>query len=245
MQTAELNCEKRADRPKGLARALRRQGRVPAIIYGPVTKPTAVAIDRVELKAKLSGSAQARIIRLKSATAELDGKHIIFKDIQRAPVSGEILHADLYEVDLNKPLRVEVPLKFVGKAKGIGNGGILQPLERSVEVECLPLEIPEAVEVDVTEVDVHDVVHVSAIKFIGNVKPIFDTDYPIVTVLPPTVAEAPVAAAAPAEGTAVEGAAPAESAAAAPAAGAEGAAKEAAPEKGGDKGEKADKGGKK
>jgi large subunit ribosomal protein L25 len=241
MQTAELNCEKRADRPKGLARALRRQGRVPAIIYGPVTKPTAVAIDRIELKAKLSGSAQARIIRIKSATAELDGKHIIFKDIQRAPVSGEILHADLYEVDLNKPLRVEVPLKFVGKAKGIGNGGILAPLERAVEVECLPLEIPEVVEVDVTEVDVHDVVHVSAIKFAGNVKPIFDTDYPIVTVLPPTVAEAPVAAAAAAEGAAVEGAAPAEGAAAAAPA-AEGAAKEAA---GGDKGEKAEKGGKK
>jgi large subunit ribosomal protein L25 len=244
MQTAELNCEKRAERPKSLARALRREGRVPAIIYGPATKPTAVAIDRIELKTKLSGSAQARIIRLKSATAELDGKHIIFKDIQRAPVSGEILHADLYEVDLNKPLRVEVPLKFVGRAKGIGNGGILQPLERSVEVECLPLEIPEAVEVDVTEVDVHDVVHVSAIKFVGNVKPIFDTDYPIVTVLPPTVAEAPVAAAAAAEGAAVEGAAPAEGAAAAAPA-AEGAAKEAAPEKGGDKGEKADKGGKK
>jgi large subunit ribosomal protein L25 len=240
MQTAELNCEKRADRPKGLARALRREGRVPAIIYGPVTKPTAVAIDRIELKAKLSGSAQARIIRIKSATAELNGKHIIFKDIQRAPVSGEILHADLYEVDLNKPLRVEVPLKFVGKAKGIGNGGILAPLERAVEVECLPLEIPEVVEVDVTEVDVHDVVHVSAIKFAGNVKPIFDTDYPVVTVLPPTVAEAPVAAAAAAEGATVEGAAPAEGAAAAPAA--EGAAKEAA---GGDKGEKADKGGKK
>jgi large subunit ribosomal protein L25 len=237
MQTAELNCEKRADRPKGLARALRREGRVPAIIYGPVTKPTAVAIDRIELKAKLSGSAQARIIRIKSATAELNGKHIIFKDIQRAPVSGEILHADLYEVDLNKPLRVEVPLKFVGKAKGIGNGGILAPLERAVEVECLPLEIPEVVEVDVTEVDVHDVVHVSAIKFAGNVKPIFDTDYPVVTVLPPTVAEAPVAAAAAAEGATVEGAAPAEGAAAAPAA--EGAAKEAA---GGDKGEKADKG---
>jgi len=244
MQTAELNCEKRADRPKGLARVLRRQGRVPAIIYGPVTKPTAVAIDRVELKAKLFGSAQARIIRLKSETAELDGKHIIFKDIQRAPVSGEILHADLYEVDLNKSLRVEVPLKFVGRAKGISNGGILQPLERSVEVECLPLEIPEAVEVDVTEVDVHDVVHVSAIKFAGNVKPIFDTDYPIVTVLPPTVAEAPAVAAAAAEGAAVEGAVPAEgAAAAAPAAPAEGAAKEPAA---GEKGEKAaEKGAKK
>jgi large subunit ribosomal protein L25 len=223
METAELSCDKRPDRPKNHANALRRQGRVPAVLYGPKTVPTSIAIDRIELKSRLSAAAHARIIRLKSATAELDGKHVIFKDVQRAPVSGEILHADLYEVDLTKPLRVEVPLKFVGKAKGIGNGGILQPLERAVEVECLPLEIPEAVEVDVTDVDVHDVVHVSAIKFVGNVKPIFDTDYPVVTVLPPTVAEAPVAAAAAVEG-AVEGAVPAEGAAAAPA---EGAAKEA------------------
>jgi large subunit ribosomal protein L25 len=233
METAELACEKRPDRPKNLARALRRQGRVPAIMYGPRTTPTAITVDGAELKSKVSSAAQARIIRLKSATAELDGKHVIFKDLQRAPVSGDILHADFYEVDLNKPLRLEVALKFVGKAKGVANGGILQPLERSVLVECLPLEIPESLEIDVTEVDVHDVVHVSSIKFAGNVKPIFDTDYPIVTVLPPTVAEVPVVAAA-AEG-AVEGAAPAEGAAA-PAAEGGKEAPAAAPEKAGDKG---------
>ena len=233
METAELACEKRPDRPKNLARALRRQGRVPAIMYGPKSTPMAITVDGAELKSKVSSAAQARIIRLKSATAELDGKHVIFKDLQRAPVSGDILHADFYEVDLNKPLRLEVALKFVGKAKGVANGGILQPLERSVLIECLPLEIPESLEVDVTEVDVHDVVHVSSIKFAGNVKPIFDTDYPIVTVLPPTVAEAPVAAAA---AEAVEGAAPAEGAAAAPAAEGAKEAPAATADKGGDKG---------
>jgi large subunit ribosomal protein L25 len=234
METAELACEKRPDRPKNLSRALRRQGRVPAVMYGPKTTPTAISVDHAELKAKVSAAAQARIIRLKSATAELDGKHVIFKDLQRAPVSGQILHADFYEVDLTKPLRIEVSLKFVGKAKGVANGGILQPLERAVLIEVLPLEIPESVEVDVTDVDVHDVVHVSALKFAGNVKPIFDTDYPVVTVLPPTVAEVPVAAAA-AEG-AGEGAVPAEGAAAAPAA--EGGKEAPAAEKGGDKGAK-------
>ena len=228
METAELACEKRAVRPKNLARGLRRQGRVPAVLYGPTTTPTSIVVDAAELKSKVSAAAHARIIRLKSATSELDGKHVIFKDLQRAPVSGDILHADFYEVDLNKSLRVEVALKFVGKAKGIGNGGILSPLVRAVLVECLPLEIPETVEVDVTDVDIHDVVHVSALKFVGNVKPIFDTDYPVVTVLPPTVAEAPVAAAA-AEG-AVEGAAPAEGAAAAAPA-AEGAKDEKAGDK--------------
>jgi len=223
METGELGCEKRATRPKGQNNALRRNGRVPAILYGPTTAPMALAIDRLELKARISAAAHTRIIKLKSNTAELDGRHVIFKDVQRAPVSGEILHADLYEVDLNRAIRVEVPLKFTGKAKGVANGGILAPLERTATVECLPLEIPDAIEVDVTDVDIHDVIHVSAVKFPGKVKAIFDTDYPVVTVLPPTVAEVAVAAAA----EPVEGAATSEGAAAAPA---EGAAKE-----GGDK----------
>src|ERR1700719_2837146 len=229
METGELACEKRATRPKGQNNALRRNGRVPAILYGPKTAPMALAIDRLELKARISADAHTRIIKLKTQTAELDGKHVIFKDLQRAPVSGEILHADLYEVDLNRAIRVEVPFKFVGKAKGVANGGILAPLERTATVECLPLEIPDLIEVDVTEIDIHDVIHVSAVKFPEKAKPIFDTDYPVVTVLPPTVAEvAVVAAAEPVEGAPVEGAPPAEGAAAA--APAEGAAKE-----GGDK----------
>lgn len=237
METGELSCEKRAIRPKGRNNALRRQGRIPAILYGPTTAPTALAIDRLELKARISAAAHTRIIKLKSSTAELDGKHVIFKDVQRAPVSGEILHADLYEVDLNRPIRVEVALKFTGKAIGVANGGILSPLERTATVECLPLEIPDSIEVDVTNVDIHDVIHISSVNFVGKVKPIFDTDYPVVTVLPPTVAEVAVVAAPEAvEGALVEGAAPAEGAAAAPAA--EGAA---AKEAGGDK----EKGGKK
>ncbi len=242
METGELSCEKRATRPKGQNKALRRQGRIPAILYGPTTAPTALAIDRLELKARISATAHTRIIKLKSSAAELNGKHIILKDLQRAPVSMEILHADLYEVDLNRPIRVEVALKFAGKAAGAANGGILAPLERTVTVESLPLEIPDFIEVDVSAVDIHDVIHVSSVKFPPNVKPIFDTDYPVVTVLPPTVAEVAVVAAPEAvEGAVVEGE-PAEGAAAAPAAEGAAAAKEPGDkEKAGKKPEAAEK----
>src|SRR5258708_22585851 len=165
-----------------------------------------LGMDRLELKARISAASHTRIIKLKSSAVELDGKHVIFKDLQRAPVSMEILHADLYEVDLNRPIRVEVALRFTGKAKGVANGGVLAPLERTVTVESLPLEIPDSIEVDVTDVDIHDVIHVSSVKFPPKVKPIFDTDYPVVTVLPPTVAEVAVVAAPEAvEGAAVEG----------------------------------------
>ncbi|MGH7917822.1 MAG: 50S ribosomal protein L25 [Candidatus Binataceae bacterium] len=218
METVDLACEKRAIRPKGLANRLRHEGRVPAVLYGNKGATAAIAVSAAELKLRVATAARQRLIRLTSGSPEFDHKHVIIKEIQRAPVSGQILHADFYEVDLTKALRVAVPLKFTGRAVGVVDGGILQPLERQVEVECLPLEMPEAIEVDVTGLGVHDVVHVSTIQFGANVKPIFDTDYPIVTVLPPTVAEAPVAT--------PEAAATAE----APAAGAPAAAAPATPE---------------
>jgi large subunit ribosomal protein L25 len=198
-----------------------------------------MAVTAADLKARVSAAARQRLIKLKSDNAELNDRHVIIKQVQRAPISGAIVHADFYEVDLSARLRVFVPLKFVGKAKGVAEGGILQPLIRQVEVECLPLEIPEFVEVDVSDLDVHDVIHISALKFSGNVKPIFDTDEAVVSVLPPTIEAAPVAAAA--EVVAVEGAVPeaaAEGAAAAPGAPAAGGAKEAAaPAAGGKKAE--------
>jgi large subunit ribosomal protein L25 len=211
METVDLTCEKRDVRPKGLINRLRREGRIPGVLYGNLSTATPVAVAAVELNARVSAAARQRLIRLKSPSAEIDGKHVILKQVQRTPVKGDILHVDFLEVDLNKALRVNVPLKFAGRPAGALEGGILQPLEREVLVECLPLEIPESVEVDVTPLGIHEVLHVSALKFTGNVRPIFDTDYPVVTVLPPTVAEAPAAAAE----AAPEAAAPAEGAAAA------------------------------
>jgi len=218
METPELICEKRPTRPKGTLNALRRQGRIPGVLYGSKGNSTPLAVDAVALRNGMHGTSRQRLIRLKSSAPELDERHIILKEIQRAPVSGQILHVDFYEVDMSKPLRLSVPLKFTGRAAGIVDGGILQPLVREVEVECPPLEIPESIEVDVTPLGIHDVIHVSALVFPGNVKPIYDNDYAVVSVLPPTVAEAPVAAAAAAE-VAPEGA-PAEGAAAAAAPGA-------------------------
>jgi large subunit ribosomal protein L25 len=221
METLDLNCEKRALGTKGQVRALRRTGKIPAIVYGPRREATPVAVASQGLKASVTTDASQRLLRLKAADPELDGRHVIIKDVQRAPISGDFLHADLYEVDLTRKLQVSVPLRFHGRAKGIADGGILQPLVRTIEVECLPTDIPEAVDVDVTELGIHDVIHISSLKFGADVTPVFDSDIAIVTVLPPTVEAAPAAAP---EAAPEEGAAPAEAgeaAAAAPAAGTE------------------------
>ncbi len=238
METVELGAEIRETRPKSRRSGLRRAGHIPAVLYGPKTKATAIAISGAELRSRVSSSARQRLMRLKSSSPELNDRHVIVKEIQRAPVSGSFVHADLYEVDLTRPLRISVPLRFTGKSRGVADGGILGPLVREVEVECLPLEIPDVIEVDVSALNIHDVIHISAMSFPGNLKPIFDTDYPVVTVLPPTVAVAPVAAAA--EAAPVEGAEGAEGAAA-PAAAAQAGAKEAA--KAGAKEAAAEKGG--
>jgi large subunit ribosomal protein L25 len=216
METLELNCEPRALSTRGAVRELRRRGQVPAVIYGPKRSPIALAVAAAGLKAGALGNASQRLLRLKSASSELDGRHVIVKEVQRDALAGRLLHADFYEVDLNAKIRVPVPLRFSGRAKGVVDGGILQPLERSVEVECLPLEIPEAVEVDVTEIGIHEAIHVSALKFGPNIRALYDTDYPVVTVLPPTVEAAPAAVEAAAEAAPAEGA-PAAAATEAPA----------------------------
>jgi large subunit ribosomal protein L25 len=130
-----------------------------------------------------------------------------------------------------------VPLRFVGKAAGVVDGGILQPILREIEVECLPTEIPDFIEVDVSPLGIHEAVHLADVQLPAGITLISDPTQTVVTVLPPTVEEAKPAAeaaeAVPVEGAPVEGAAPA---AAAPAAGAPAAGVETKGKKGGGEG---------
>lgn len=212
METIELEANVRSQTRKGGARAVRREGKLPAILYGPKRAALAIAVDAKEFVVRGATGEGSHLIRLQSAEPEIGGRLALVKDVQHDPVSGTVLHADLYEVDVNTKIKVEVPLHFVGRAAGVELGGILQPIQRSVEVNCLPTDIPSFLEIDVSALGIHDAIHISKIAAPENVEILFDTDEPVVTVLPPTVEEVKVAAP---EG---EEAAPAEGAAAAPAA---------------------------
>ena len=98
METVDLTCEKREVRPKGLVNRLRREGRVPGVLYGNLSAATPVAVAAQELNARVNAAARQRLIRLKSASSDLDGKHVILKQVQRTPVKGDILHVDFLEV---------------------------------------------------------------------------------------------------------------------------------------------------
>jgi len=212
METVEMGAEPRTQIGKGPVRQMRRTGKVPAIFYGPKRSPLSVAIDAKEYATKVAGlEGSTHLIKLRSSSPDIADKLTLIKDVQLDPVSGAILHADFYEVDETATLRVDVPLHFIGKAAGIIEGGILQPLQREVTVECLPANIPEFIQVDVTPLNIHDVIHISALQAPAGVQLIFDSDVALVTVAPPTVEEVKVAEVAPVEGAApAEGAAPPE-----------------------------------
>ena len=238
MEMVEISVERREGRGKSEARRLRRAGVIPAIFYGPKRTTVAVSLNAEEFDEKLShleGSHLIRLVNDGGKDAELHDKAVLLREVQRHPTTDDVLHVDLFEVSLTERLTVSVPLRFVGKAAGVTDGGILQPVLREVEVECLPTEIPEFIEVDVSALGIHEAIHLAELKLPEAVSLVTDASQTVVTVLPPTVEETKPAAEA-AEAVPAEGA-PAEGAAAAPAA-PEGGAAEAAPKgkKGGGEG---------
>lgn len=203
MEEITLSIETRTERGKGAARRLRRSGKVPGVFYGPKSTATPILVDRKDFSAHVANLEGSHLIRFQSAAAELQQRVALVRDMQHHPVNGGILHVDFYEVDLTRRLRVTVPLHFIGRARGVAEGGILQPIVREMEVECLPTDIPQYIEVDVTSLDIHDAIHLADLAMPTNVSAIFETNEAVVSVLPPTVEEVKVAAAG--EGT--EGAA--------------------------------------
>jgi len=205
METIELGVALRDKTGKGSARELRRQGKVPAVLYGAQRTTISIAVDDKEFETKVGVVEGTHLIRLTSPIAELGGRLVLVKEVQRHPVSRQLLHTDLYEVDVTAKIKLRVPLHFIGRAEGVELGGILQPIRREIEVFCLPTEIPDYIEIDVSALGIHDAVHISDLTPPAGVEIPYDTDEALVTVLPPVVEEVKVAA----EPEAVEGAAPA------------------------------------
>ena len=231
METLSIQVRKRTGTGKGPNRRTRRAGNIPGVFYGPkVAEPLLLEIDRKEFAKKLGSLVGSHLIQFESEAADLKSRMVLLREVQTHPLTGAVLHTDFYEVDLTKKLEVTVPLRFEGKAAGIEAGGILQPIVREITVLCLPTEIPEFVAVDVSSLGIHDAVHAEDLVLPPGAEGVFDSNFTVVTVLPPTIEEVKVEAAAEGEAAApAEGAAEGAPAAGAPAAGAKAEAKK--PEK--------------
>ena len=210
METLEIQADTRDPGSKQTARRLRRSGKIPGILYGPKTQSIALGLNKKEFSSRVAGLEGSHLVRLKSNSASLLDKVALVKEMQFHPITGEVVHADLYEVDLTAKIRVQVPLHFVGKAEGVVRGGILQPIVREIEVECLPLDIPDFFNVEVSHLDIGDSAHIEDLTMPEGIKAIYESNLALVAVVPPTVEEAPTPTAAPVEAVAVAPAAPEE-----------------------------------
>jgi large subunit ribosomal protein L25 len=192
---------------KNEARRTRREGKVPAVLYGGDGKgatPIAVA-PKALLKILHSESGQNTLIALKLAGAS--DTRVLVKDFQLDPVTRQVLHADFYRVAMDKLLQVTIPIVVHGEPKGVKQqGGILEFIRREIQIEVLPADIPEHIDVDVSELMLHQGVRVRDIATNPKWKPISDADMMLVHVILPKAEEV----VAPAEAAAVATATPAE-----------------------------------
>lgn len=195
MEFVDLKVERRTGTGKGVARKLRRMGQVPAILYGD-GDPICLSADPKSLFRVLGTEAGENVLlNLTIMGGEELTRKAMVKEVQVHPVTGTILHADLLAISLERPIEVGVPVELTGVAIGVKDkGGIVDQILRELEVRCLPAAIPDRIVLDVSPLDIGDVLHVSDLPIPGGVEVLTDMEQVVVTVAAPAVEEVAVPA---------------------------------------------------
>ncbi len=182
----EMEATVRDKTGKGVARKLRAEGLIPAILYGPGSTPVPLAVNAFDLQKLLTRAKGERILftlNLKNNGAS-EQRLALIKEFQFHPVNDSIQHIDFYEVSMDRELHVEVPVKLVGKAKGVEvEKGVLEIKRRTLEVACLPTNIPDEIEVDVTDLGLGEAIHIGDIEPPEGVRIIDPPRLTIVTIV--------------------------------------------------------------
>lgn len=201
MDQVVIPARNRANTGSRAAALLRKQGRVPAVVYGRTGQASSIDLDALSFAKALKGISESTIVKL-----DIDGAaHEAFvKQADYDMVTGKVIHVDFYEVEKGKLLRAHVPLHIVGTAAGVRDGGIMEAPLHEIEVECLPMALPEKIDIDVSELKANQSIHVRDLKLAEGVKILSSGDQVIALVKfakAEAAAEAeaaPAAAAAPA-----------------------------------------------
>ncbi len=189
MENLSLSVDKRAQTGKSGARAVRRAGNIPGVVYG-IQDSTPLTIKPKELEALLGTRAGANVVFQLNVEGEAASERpVIVKELQRDPMRGDILHADFLEIRMDETIEIAVPLSLSGEAPGEKMGGTLSQLLRELEISCLPNAIPEQIEVDISEVEIGDVLHVRDLQIPEGVELVADPDDPVLTVIVPVEEE--------------------------------------------------------
>ncbi len=184
MEILELTANMRTSAGNGPSRVLRRQGNIPAVLYGPGSESVLLSISSLDLEHALKTASSNQIIfNMAVQNAQTGTRTAMIKELQIHPMSRKFLHVDFYEISKDRKITVNVPVVVKGRAKGIEDGGMLQIIEREIEVLCLPFEVPESIQIDITDLGIGDSIHVKDLKVAENVEIPADTNYTILTIL--------------------------------------------------------------
>lgn len=190
MSQVKLAARVRKSKGKGAARKLRNNNQIPAVFYGPKTESVMLAVDYSELTRVLKENRHENVIldlQVKSDRGT-DTRKVMIKDLMMDPIKNAYLHADFCEISMDKEIRVNVPVRLIGTPVGVTDGGVLQHIRREVSISCLPDKITDSLDLDVSELNVGDSLHISDIKFPEGITSSDEGHITIAVVVAPTAA---------------------------------------------------------
>jgi large subunit ribosomal protein L25 len=186
LEIHKLNASIRTSSGKGVARTLRREGKLPAVLYGSDIESVSLAVDTHDIELLLNKISYSQaLINLKVDNGQSFEKMVMIKEIQADPITQNYLHLDFYEVRMDQKITTTVPVEITGVSKGVDAGGTLQIIRRELDVVCLPSQIPDSIVIDISELDMGDSIHVEDIRPEGDLEIPFDVNFTVVTVVSP------------------------------------------------------------
>lgn len=201
MELVELKANSRSETGKKGAKKCRNLGLVPGILYGKNEKPSPVSVDPKELNRVLHTRAGSNAIINLTVDQAGEAVNVVVKELQVDTIKGNMTHVDFCHISLDEPIQTSVPFRVVGEAPGVKQGGILEHTLWELEIESLPLNIPDAIEVDISQLELGDSLVVGDLKVPEGITILSDWDAPVVSIIAPRVEPTPEeVAAAPVEG---------------------------------------------
>ncbi|MDH3454959.1 MAG: 50S ribosomal protein L25 [Desulfuromonadales bacterium] len=183
MAKSVLNVETRVRTGKGGSRKVRRDGLVPAVVYGKGFEALNLRLDPKALQQAIASEAGWNTLITLKGDGPFDGQVVILKDMQISSIRREPKHVDFLAIDLKQSLSIMVPVHAIGKSQGEAEGGTLQLIRHELELNCLPTNIPTSIEIDVTKLNIGDVVHIDEIVLPEGVESQHDVNYTVLTVV--------------------------------------------------------------
>ena len=189
MEEIRLKAEGRVQGGKNVARRLRKEGIIPAILYGKDVEPLPLRISAKEWKTVQSHVKSNTIIKMElKRNDQAEERPVMLKELRKAVLSDAVLHLDFLQVSMERAVQVEVPIHLVGEPVGLVKGGVIEQHLRSIMVESLPGQIPEKIDVDISALDIGDSIHVKEISLPG-IKLLAPPDVAVIGVTPPQAEE--------------------------------------------------------